>query len=90
MTAKTTPKSNRLTWIENPDKEGYWLFVGTRTSRSGRFNTDIAAPTHVKKDKGYPELTVYYPGSGMLYVVSQHSGLWAYLGDVLDATSNVV
>lgn len=73
-------------WIDKPDKPGYWLFKGIRTSRSRGFLAHIAAPVHVKEEKAYPELIVYYTGSGAVYGITQHEGLWFYLGDMLDDT----
>lgn len=71
-----------MIWTDKPDKEGFWWFKGFRSSRARGFIVNINAPVHVKLDKKYPEITVYYNGSGTVYVLSQHTGKWCYLGDI--------
>jgi hypothetical protein len=71
-------------WLKQPDKPGFWLFKGLRSSRSKKALVKIAAPVHVKDEKGYPERMVYYSGSGMPYGVSQHQGEWFWLGELLN------
>lgn len=71
-------------WIDSPDKPGFWLFVGFRTSRSKKFVQQVAAPCQVRDDKAYPEFTVYYTGNGVVHGISNHNGKWFFLGDMLD------
>lgn len=71
-------------WVDSPDKTGYWLFVGFRTSRSKHYVQQLASPCVVKDDKAYPEKMVYYTGSNAGHGVSNHEGKWFFLGDMLD------
>lgn len=71
-------------WLDAPDKAGFWVFVGFRTSRSKHYVVEIKAPVMVKEDKSYPELVVYYCGSGAVYGISQHQGKWKSLDEVMN------
>jgi hypothetical protein len=75
-------------WINQPDREGYWLFVGTRITRSKNFVTQIAAPCRVSFDKNYPEPIVYYCKSGAFHGLTNHHGRWYWLGELLGETEN--
>lgn len=71
-----------MTWTEKPDKDGYWWFKGYRKSRSKGYMVLIDGPVQVKIDRKYPEPTIFYPGSGAVYVISQHEGFWCFLEDM--------
>jgi hypothetical protein len=71
-------------WIDTPNKPGYWLFVGVRTTRTRGYIYPVASPVEIKDSATYGEFMAFYPGSGLGYGIHQHEGKWFYLEGILD------